>query len=190
VYGVYIYAVNMAERKEQIVRAALDIADDRGLAAVSMRAVAARVGVTAMALYRHVGSKEELLDGVLELLLAELPLPDADESWESRLRALGSAVRELARRHPATVRLVLERPGDTPDARVRVAAIHQALRDAGLRGYQVERMERLVSTFAVGFAISEVSGRFSGGAPADLDREFSRDIADLIDLVRRQADAR
>jgi AcrR family transcriptional regulator len=179
----------MVERKEQIVRAALDIADEQGLAAVSMRAVAARVGVTAMALYRHVASKEELLDGVLELLLAELALPDADASWESRLSALGSAVRELARRHPATIRLVLERPGQTPDARVRVAAIHQALRDAGLTGYQVERLERMVSTFAVGFAVSEVSGRFAAGTREDLDREFSRDIADLIDLIRRQADA-
>ena len=163
------------------------IADENGLAAVSMRAVAARVGVTAMALYRHVANKEELLDGVLEQLLAELSLPPEDEPWEDRLIALSAEVRELGRRHPTAISLVFERPGRTPDARVRIDAIHRALRDGGLTGDDVLRLERMLSTFVVGFALSEVSGRFAGATTTDLDREFARDLADLIDLVRRQA---
>jgi AcrR family transcriptional regulator len=173
--------------KEKIARAALEVADERGLAAVSMRAVAARVGVTAMALYRHFANKEELLDCVLELLLAEMTLPLQGESWEYRLRALGAEVRRLARRHPTAVSLIFERPAQTPDARLRVAAIHQALGDAGLSGGEVLRLERMVSTFVVGFALSEVSGRFAGATAADLDLEFARDLTDLIDLARRLA---
>jgi len=174
----------MVERKEQIVREALAVADAQGLAAVSMRAVAARVGVTPMALYRHVASKEELLDGVVELLLAELVIPPLTEPWEDRLRALGAEVRALARRHPTAVVLILERPGHTPAARLRVGAIQQVLRDAGLVGYGVERLERLLSTFVVGFALSEVAGRFEGATEAELDIEFGRDVADLTELVR------
>lgn len=177
----------MAARKEQIIQAALAIADEEGLPAVSMRAVAARVGVTPMALYRHVAGKEELLDGVLEQLLAELSLPPEDDPWEDRLLALSAEVRELARRHPTAISLVFERPGRTPDARVRVEAIHSALREAGVCGHDVLRLERMLSTFAVGYALSEVSGRFAGATTADLDREFTRDLADLAGLVRRVA---
>ena len=66
----------MATRKDQILAAALALADEAGLEAVTMRAVAARVGITPMALYRHVADKESLLDGVLETAVTGIGLPD------------------------------------------------------------------------------------------------------------------
>src|SRR5258708_34678862 len=62
----------MEERRQAILDAAVALADERGLDAVSMRAVAERVGVTPMALYPHVGSKAELLDGMIGELLGQL----------------------------------------------------------------------------------------------------------------------
>ena len=66
----------MADRRQEILDAALGLADEGGLDAVSMRAVAQRVGVTAMALYPHFSGKEALLDGLVGRVLADLPRPD------------------------------------------------------------------------------------------------------------------
>jgi AcrR family transcriptional regulator len=157
----------MVDLRHQILTAALAVADERGLPAVSMRTVASRVGVSAMALYPHVSSKEALLDGMVDLLLAEL-LPSLDElppdaDWWTRVVALAHGVRQLAARHPSAFSLLLARPSVTPDA-VRVTdALYQALLEAGVPDADVGRAERMISTFWLGFAASEVNGRFSRG---------------------------
>lgn len=155
------------DRRQQILDAALAIADAHGLDAVTMRAVAARVGVTAMALYPHVKSKDDLLDGLVGRLLAELSLPDSAKPWPDRLREIARSARETARRHPAVMPLLFARPAVTPDAVRVVEAIYQALLDAGVPDGEVARVERLVSTFVLGYAISEVSGRFTAGDPRE-----------------------
>jgi len=155
------------DRRQLILDAALAIADERGLDAVTMRAVAARVGVTAMALYPHVRSKEDLLDGLVGRLLAELSVPDPAKPWADRLREIARSTREAAWRHPAVMPLLFTRPAVTPDAVRVVDAIYQALLDAGVPADEVPRVERLVSTFVLGYAISETSGRFEGRDPGE-----------------------
>jgi AcrR family transcriptional regulator len=155
------------DRRRQILDAALAIADEQGLDAVTMRAVAARVEVTAMALYPHVRSKEDLLDGLVGRLLAELSLPDPAKPWPDRLREIARSARDTARRHPAVMPLLFTRPAVTPDAVRVVDAIYQVLLDAGVPDREVARVERLVSTFVLGYAISETSGRFAVGDPRE-----------------------
>jgi AcrR family transcriptional regulator len=155
------------DRRRRILDAALAIADEQGLDAVTMRAVAARVGVTAMALYPHVGSKEDLLDGLVGRLLAELSLPDPAKPWPDRLREIARSARDTAHRHPAVMPLLFARPAVTPDAVRVVDAFYQALLDAGVPDREVARVERLVSTFVLGYVISETSGRFAAGDPRE-----------------------
>jgi AcrR family transcriptional regulator len=155
------------DRRQLILDAALAIADEQGLDAITMRAVAARVGVTAMALYPHVSSKEDLLDGLVGRLLTELSLPDPAKPWPDRLREIARSARETARRHPAVMPLLFARPAVTPDAVRVVDAIYQALLDAGVPDDDVARVERLVSTLVLGYAISESSGRFAPGDPRE-----------------------
>ena len=161
-----------------VLRATLALADEQGLAAVSMRAVATRVGVTPMALYRHVGDKSQLLDGVVEQLLTELPVPDDALPWRERLSAMGAATRETARRHPDVFPLLLQRPAATPGARRMRESLYQALRDAGVPEAEVPQVERLVSTMVLGFAASEAAGRFTA-SPEQVDADFRR-LEDLV----------
>jgi AcrR family transcriptional regulator len=207
----------MDDKQRQILDAALAIADADGLEAVSMRAVAARVGVSAMALYPHVGSKAALLDGLVGRLLTELTAHATAkpvESWREGLRAMGGAARLVARAHPGSFGLLLARPSVTADAAHAVDSVYQGLLAAGVPPAHVPRLERLISTFVLGFAISEVNGRFGvddpdlrarrGGAlpghravaghldNVDWDAEFEADLADLetvIDALARQSAA-
>lgn len=136
-----------------------------------MQAVAERLGVTPMALYRHVEGKAGLLDGLVESLLTEIPLPARELDWESQLVAMGSALHDVARRHPAVFPLLLQRPAATPGARRVRAHIYAVLREAGVARAHVKRVERIISTLAIGFAAGEVAGRFAGSR-ASLEAEY------------------
>jgi AcrR family transcriptional regulator len=200
--------------RRRILEAALAIADEGGLPAVTMRAVAQRVGVSPMALYPHVAGKEALLDGMVDVLLAELPplvdaLP-ADADWWSRLSALARGFRALATRHPSVFALLLSRPSVTPEAVRATDVVYEAVLEAGVPEADAPRIERLISTFVIGFAASEVNGRFSRGTltprsrrvqlspaeapghhrlaehldrPIDWDAEFEADLDDLRAII-------
>jgi AcrR family transcriptional regulator len=199
----------MVDRRQAILDAALEIADERGLAAVTMRAVAERIAVTPMALYPHVGGKDGLLDGMVDRLLGQLPLV-ADGDWRTRLAGLARAMRALARRYPGATSLLFARPTVTPDAVRVVDAIYVALLDAGVPADEVPRIERLTSTLILGYSLSEANGRFSAGTldprarrgqlpegelpghhalaatldrEVDWDAEFEADLADLLRLI-------
>lgn len=162
-------------RRDRILAEAMALADERGLDAVTMRAVAERVGVTPMALYPHVGGKQALLDGLLERLLAELPIPPDELSWQDRLRALARSLRDTGRAHPGVFPLLLARPATTVGSLRVVEALYAALLDAGVPAPEVARAERLVSTFAIGFVASEVTGRFGPGSATPRQRRTMLD---------------
>jgi AcrR family transcriptional regulator len=159
--------------REAVLAAALRLADEQGLDAVTMHAVARRLQVTPMALYRHVDDKNALLDGLVEMLLTEYPLPRAEGDWDERLTALADGIRDTARRHPAVFPLLLTRPAVTPSARVVRDAVQAALREGGLPEAEVARAERLISTAVLGFAASEASGRFRQHDQSVIDADFA-----------------
>jgi AcrR family transcriptional regulator len=171
--------------REAVLAAALRLADDQGLEAVTMHAVARALRVTPMALYRHVDDKNALLDGLVELLLTECPLPAGDGtagSWDERLTAIATGIRDTARRHPASFPLLLTRPAVTPAARAVRDAVHAALREAGLP--EPGQAERLISTAVLGFATSEATGRFRQHDQAVIDADFAELLRWLRLLLR------
>jgi AcrR family transcriptional regulator len=177
----------VGDRRQQILDAALAIADERGVDAVSMRAVADRVGVTSMALYPHVGDKAGLLDGLVGRLLGEVEPPDPALPWRDRMRAFARAMRVVALKHPAATQLLFSRPAITPDAVRAVDLIYQALLDAGVPGAQVSRVERLVSTALLGYVVSETGGRFG---PGEINPRARRAQLPNVDLPGHHAIAR
>jgi len=175
--------------RDDVLRASMAIADSGGLGAVTMQAVARRLGVTPMALYRHVANKADLLDALVEGLLTEFPLPAGDLPWDERLRALGRGIREVARRHPSLFPLLLQRPAVTPESRRVRDAASAALEEAGLGAAQARRAERLLSTVVLGFAASEATGRFRDHPRSVIDEDFAcleRVIGRVLDDLVRQ----
>jgi AcrR family transcriptional regulator len=172
------------DKRRLILDQALALVDERGLGAMSMRAVAERVGLTSMALYPYVGGKDALLDGLVELLNLELGTAYgaelADIGWQDRLRALGRAVGALARAHPAAFPLLLNRPA-AASASWLTAAVRGTLHDAGAPPDEVPRLARMICAFLLGYATGEVTGGLPAAeSPAELDT----DLDDLIRLVQ------
>ncbi len=171
--------------RSSVLTASLAIADADGLDAVTMRAVADRLGVTPMALYRHVKDKSDLLDGVVERLLDEIPAPAEDQPWDEQLRSMGTALRATARRHPAVFPLLLQLSATTTEALVVRNRVHESLRAAGVPDTDVERLERLMSTMVLGFAVSEACGRFRRHSRRTIDADYER----LLEIIALAIDA-
>ena len=157
----------------------LQLVDEQGLAAITVQGVADRLGVTPMALYRHVKNKADLLDGLVESTLLEVPLPDPNDPWRDRLAATARGIRIAALRHPGVFPLLLQRAAATPGARRTRDVVCTALRQAGLSQGDAAQLERLVSTAILGFAASEAGGRFASLSPEQLDADFAR-LQDVV----------
>jgi AcrR family transcriptional regulator len=177
------------DKRRLILDQALALVDERGLGAMSMRAVAERVGLTSMALYPYVGGKDALLDGLVDLLNLELGAEvgedrGAEPDWEHRLRALGRAVRALATRHPGAFPLLLTRSAAGAAASWLTAALRGILHDAGVPGDHVPRLARMILAFLLGHATGEVTGGLPAAATTEEGHaEFEADLADLVRLV-------
>src|SRR5947208_12127770 len=85
--------------RQRILQTALELADGSGIESVTMRKLGQILGFEAMSLYNHVASKDDLLDGVLDLVLAESEPPAADGEWDEAVRASAISIHAALRRH-------------------------------------------------------------------------------------------
>src|SRR5262249_49992247 len=144
--------------RETVVDAAFALADDQGLEALTLRRVAARLGVTPMALYRHVDSKEALLDEVTERLYELLALPDVGTEWWDALAEIARSARSVLLAHPWAAPL-FARPLAGPHARALDEALQGALRGAGFSTADVRELHDQLSNMLFALVAPELNGR-------------------------------
>jgi AcrR family transcriptional regulator len=123
-----------------------------------MRRLGSEMGVEAMSLYRHVSSKDALLDGIGEQLMAEHEIGPDGQDWAVAATSFALAVRAIARAHPAAFELVGLRALNTVDAMRPVEALLAALRQGGFRPDRAVAAFRLISGYARGYALTEIAG--------------------------------
>lgn len=149
--------MRLALTRDRIVRAAIDLIERDGSDALSMRRVAAELGVAVMSLYNHVGSKAALLDAVAEHILSGMIVPDDPAMpWTERARMLIRAFRKVAHDYPRCVTVVLTRKVDAPSAMVPVERALAIADDAGFDGETAVRIMRAMMAYAIGAQMREV----------------------------------
>ncbi len=124
----------MRERltRERVVDAAIALADRGGLEAISMRRVGEQLEVEAMALYRHVSNKEELVDSMVERVAARFSVPRTDEGWKDDLRTSGIAAYAVLKEHPWASAPLASRARVGPERLRYIDAVLDRLREGGL----------------------------------------------------------
>ena len=152
-----------------IVAAAVELADGEGLAALSMRAVARRLGVEAMSLYHHVGNKEALLDGMVDSVFTEFHAPVPGVDWRRELRRRGTTAREALKRHPWAVGLMDSRRSAGLETLAHHDAVIGCLREAGFSLTLTGHAFAVLDAHLYGFLVQELSLPFDPG----------QDLADL-----------
>jgi AcrR family transcriptional regulator len=168
--------------RASILAAGAYIANHQGLGAVSMRAVARDLGVTPMALYRHVADKTALFEGLVDVVYEDVPAPPRDLPWRERIRWIGEAVRGAVQRNPGIAPLLLGRSPDAHSARPLRDWIQRDLRAAGISRLEAPRVERVITTALLGCAAREAAGLGQPHLRDEADLEFSATLR-MIDLL-------
>ncbi|MET9261483.1 TetR/AcrR family transcriptional regulator C-terminal domain-containing protein [Amycolatopsis sp. NPDC004079] len=153
--------------REKVLDAALAFVDQHGMAALSMRKLAAELGVEAMSLYNHVRNKGDLLDGLVARMFEAVPVPDPAAPWDVRVRGLAEGLYAQFRRHPAVLRTLVadEANPRSPGALKVIDSMLGALLDAGLDDTEAVRAYRSLTGLTFGAALTEETGL--AGAPLD-----------------------
>lgn len=160
--------------RDRIIRAAIELIEREGEDGLSMRRVAAELGVAVMSLYNHVPNKAALLDGVAGHILGGMEVADDPAAhWTERARALIRAYRKIAHEYPRCVALVLTRRIDAPSGMRPVEHALAVAEDAGFDGETAVRIMHALLAYAIGAQMREI------GAAKMLDRLPREAYADL-----------
>ena len=161
--------------REQVLDAALALADEGGLAAVTMASVGARLGVEAMSLYRHIGNKEEMLDGLVDRVFAELSVPEDARDWREALRGQAISVHDALRRHPWAIALMESRAQPGPANLGHHDRVVGLLFAAGFDGRTAVRIYNLLDSYIYGFALQEATLPFT--SPEEMAEQSEQMLA-------------
>jgi AcrR family transcriptional regulator len=150
--------------RERVLAAGLDLADEQGLDAVSMRRVGESLGVEAMSLYRHVRNKDDLLDGMVDAAIARFPARDESMAWRESLRTLVRGAHAVLLAHPWVAALATSRPAVGP-ARLRfVDAVLGTLSAGGCSPQLAHDAMHAIEVHVFAFTLQEL--RLQGGTSA------------------------
>lgn len=158
--------------RERVLRTAVALADEGGLAAVSMRQIAAELGVATMSLYRHVRGRDELILAMADAVLAGAPLPDAEPAgWRARLDVLARAQWAVYRRHPWVPHVIsIARPQPLPHG---MAHTDRALRATA--GLGLDRQVRWHVAITLMAYVKGIATNLEMGARAEQDTGLTHD---------------
>ncbi len=165
--------------REQVLDAALELADEAGLAAVTMASVGARLGVEAMSLYRHIGNKEEMLDGLVDRVFAEIEVPADARDWRDALRRRAVSAHGALRRHPWAIALMESRAQPGPATLGHHDAMVAILHRAGFDGHRTVRVYNLLDSYIYGFALQESTLPFA--SPEEMASMSEQMLASVAD---------
>ncbi len=141
--------------KDRVLSAALELADHRGLGSLSMRSLALELGVEAMSLYHHVANKDEILDGLVDLVFGEIEVRSPPADWRQEMRRRAIAMRDALRRHPWAIGLMESRAAPGTESLRRHDAVLAILRAAGFSVELAGHAYSVVDSYVYGFALQE-----------------------------------
>ncbi|MEU1407431.1 TetR/AcrR family transcriptional regulator [Streptomyces sp. NPDC005728] len=141
--------------RQRVLRAAVELADNAGLETLSMRKLGEAVGVEAMSLYNHVANKEDLLDGMVDLVFGEVELPTPGDDWRQAMRQRATSMRHVLSRHRWAIGLMESRSDPGPATLRHHDAVLGCLRQGGLSLTLTAHAVSVLDSFIYGFALQE-----------------------------------
>ena len=158
--------------RERLLTTAITIADAAGIAALTMRSLAQALDVKPMSLYHHVANKEEILDGIIDVVFGEIELPPPEVDWRSAMRLRAMSARQVLARHPWATPLMESRRNPGPVTLGHHDAVIGILRRGGFSVQLTAHAYSLLDAYIYGFALQEA------GLP--FDRETGPEVAEAM----------
>lgn len=141
--------------RERVLDAALELADEIGIDDLTIRRLADKLGVGAMTIYHHVPSKEEIIDGMVEIVFTEIEMPPNNTDWKTAMRQRCISARQVLNQHPWAAPLLESRTVPGPASLEHHEAVLACLRGAGLSLQMTAHAYAILDSFVYGFAFEE-----------------------------------
>ncbi|MDQ1585463.1 MAG: hypothetical protein QOJ90_94 [Actinomycetota bacterium] len=154
--------------RDRVVRGAVAFADANGIEPLTMRQLAEEVDAKPMSLYNHVANKEDLIDGMIDLVFSEIELPSAGVGWKDAMRQRAVAVRSALTRHRWAVGLMESRSAPGPATLRHHDAVIGCLRSAGFTMALTAHAYAALDSYIYGFALQERGLPFDKGVETSL----------------------
>lgn len=165
--------------KERVLNAAVKLADKSGIDSLSMRRLAQKLRVEAMSLYNHVANKDEILDGIVEMIVGEIELPSDSVDWRAGMRRRAISAREVFGRHRWAITVMESRANPGPTSLRYYEAVIRCLRQAGFSIAMAAHAFSLLDSYIYGFAMQELKLPFDN----------SEELADVAENILEQMPA-
>jgi AcrR family transcriptional regulator len=157
--------------RDRVLRAAVALADEAGIESLSMRKLAQELGVVPMALYKHVANKDELLDGMIDAIVAEIDPPLADADWKRVVRTRILSAREVLLRHPWAALAIEARNQATPAILDYLNSMVGALRAGGFSTDLAHHVMHAMGSRMLGFSQELFDDKRRAGRSGTVDAE-------------------
>ncbi len=148
--------------RERVLRGAMAVADAGGIDALTIRSLAQSLGVKPMSVYYYVANKDEILDGIVDLVFSEIELPAADGDWRTEIRRRAHSARRVLRAHPWAIGLMESRTSPGPATLRHHDAVLATLLGAGFSHELTAHAYALLDSYIYGFALQEAGLPFDG----------------------------
>ncbi len=152
--------------RERVLRTAVDLADAHGLESLSMRTLGRALGVEAMSLYNHVANKDDLLDGVADIVVGEIEVPENGFDWKAAMRRRAISARAMLARHPWAGGLMESRTTPSPTRLRYPEAVVGSLRAAGFSVEMAVHAFFTLDSYIYGFAVQ--AQNLPSGTPEEI----------------------
>ncbi|WP_405431637.1 TetR/AcrR family transcriptional regulator [Micromonospora sp. NBC_00617] len=177
--------------RDRVLRAAVALADEAGIESLSMRNLAQDLGVVPMALYKHVANKDELLDGMIDVIVGQIDPPASDTNWKDAIRRRILSAREVLRRHPWAALAIESRNMATPAILAYLDSVVATFKAGGFSANLAHHVMHTMGSRVLGFSqelfdASRQAGRSgttSTEPPADLPPEFAAQFPHLAEIA-------
>src|SRR3954463_11481262 len=147
---------------QRVLQGALAVADSGGLGSLTIRSLAAELGVKPMSVYYHVASKDEILAALVDIVFSEISLPVPGRDWRSELQKRAHSAREVLARHRWAIGLLESRTNPGPANLRHHDTVLATLRAAGFSDEMTAHAYALIDSYVYGFALQEAALPFDG----------------------------
>jgi len=180
--------------RERILRAAVELADEQGIDAVSMRKLGHALGVEAMSLYNHVANKDDLLDGIADLVVGELESQDESADWKAVMRGSAISLHEALLRHPWSAALAESRAQSGPIRLRYLETLLGTLRRGGFSASGAYHANLWIDSYIYGYTLQEVAwpvehDEVPQSAASFVERTPAGEFPHLVEIANAIADA-
>jgi AcrR family transcriptional regulator len=154
--------------RDRVLESALEVADAGGIGSLTIRSLAQALGVKPMSVYHHVANKEQILDGIVDLVFGEIDLPSPEGEWRDEVRRRAESARAVLRRHPWAIGLLESRTSPGPATMKHHDANIATFRSGGFSIEMTAHAYALIDSFVYGFALQEASLPFDATNVAEV----------------------